>query len=284
MRFLVVVLLFSSSIIFGQTKYDKHLNLIHEADSLINNKDYKKAIIKYEKALNIVTPKFATSFFKLAECALKLKDTVLADKWIRNGITKGNGKMHYLNTYKGFENIQNKLFFKKILSDYNNLRKEYFLSIDNIDLYLEINEMIERDQFVRKIDDIIEGRSDNYMEEIFNKVIEAQKRKDTIEVKRLKKLLFPQPNEKYQKLQRELMVKVDSLNINRLIEITKEHGWQEQAWIILWHQRGTYGEKNYVWDFFKPALNKEIQEGKISNHFWDRFEQFKKRMKSKKEI
>ena len=78
------------------------------------------------------------------------------------------------------------------------------------------------------------------------------------------------------------MRKVDSLNIDRLMEITKEHGWQERAWLILWHQRGNHDEDNYVWNYFRPLINKEIEEGKISRSFWYAFDQFKEMMNSGK--
>jgi len=67
--------------------------------------------------------------------------------------------------------------------------------------------------------------------------------------------------------------RIDSLNINRLIEITKEYGWQKRGWLVLWHQRGTYGKDNYVWNFFKPHIDKEIKEGKINKDFWVMFEE-----------
>ena len=69
------------------------------------------------------------------------------------------------------------------------------------------------------------------------------------------------------------IAKVDSVNIARLIDITKEHGWVDRAWIILWHQRGSYGEKNEVWNFFKPFFDKEIAEGKRRKDFWVMFEE-----------
>ena len=59
--------------------------------------------------------------------------------------------------------------------------------------------------------------------------------------------------------------------------ITKEYGWQKKAWIILWHQRGNHDEDNYVWNYFRPLINKEIEEGKISRSFWKPFDEFKKR-------
>src|SRR5690606_19933780 len=57
------------------------------------------------------------------------------------------------------------------------------------------------------------------------------------------------------------MARIDSLNIKRLIEITKEYGWQKKGWLILWHQRGSYGQDNYVWNFFKPYIDEQIAKG-----------------------
>jgi tetratricopeptide (TPR) repeat protein len=76
----------------------------------------------------------------------------------------------------------------------------------------------------------------------------------------------------------------DTKNINRLIEITKEYGWQSKAWIILWHQRGTYGQSNYVWDFFKPYIDEEIKTGKMRKDFWAIFEDEKSIKNTGKQI
>ncbi len=78
--------------------------------------------------------------------------------------------------------------------------------------------------------------------------------------------------------------RVDSLNIKRLIEITKEYGWQDKGWLILWHQRGTYGGKNYVWDFFKPYIDNKIKEGEMRKDFWTLFEEEKSLINYKEQI
>jgi hypothetical protein len=101
---------------------------------------------------------------------------------------------------------------------------------------------------------------------------------DSIAEKKYRALLFPKKNEDYKILQRELMIKVVALNIERLKEITLEHGWQERAWIILWHQRGDYGKDTEVLNVFKPIIDKEIEDGKLSRSFWNIFDQFKARM------
>ena len=275
----LLFLLLISSFSYGQTKYDNFDELISEANKLRTDEIYEQAILKYRNALDILTPNSSTPFFNLAECALKLNNNVLADKWIRKGIAEGGAQMEYLRKYKGFREIQNDEFYQKIIKDYNSLRQQYFSTIDNIDIYLEIEELTARDQFVRKIDDYISGRTDEDISNAMKQLKIAQKENDSVNVKKYMNLIFPKPNKEYKKLQNELMRKVDSLNIERLMEITKEHGWQERAWIILWHQRGNHDEDNYVWNYFRPLINKEIEEGKISRSFWSAFDQFKQMMK-----
>jgi len=241
MKQIFLLFLIASSICFGQTKYDEYEKLISEADHYKGIEDFGQAIIKYHEALQILTPNSSTPFFKLAECALKFKNTSLADEWIRKGVSQGGAQMEYLRKYKGFENIQEMEFYKAIISDYNSLRQKYFSTLENIDIYLEIEELIAKDQLVRKTDDYLDLPSED---------------------------------------RNELMRKVDSVNVDKLMKITKEHGWQERAWIILWHQRGTYDQDNYVWNYFKPLIDKEIEEGKISRHFWGFFDGWKKMIKS----
>ena len=283
MKHTFLLLLITSSICFGQTKYDEYDKLISEANHYRGIEDFGQAIIKYNEALEILTPNSSTPFFNLAECALHFENSTLADEWIRKGVSRGGAQIDYLRKYKGFKDIQNEEFYQNIISDYNSLRQQYFSTIENIDIYLEIEELTARDQFARKIDDYINGRTDEDISIAMKGFQEATKNNDSIATIKFQKLLFPKPNKEYEKLQNELMRKVDSLNIDRLMDITKEHGWQERAWIILWHQRGNHDEDNYVWNYFRPLINKEIEEGKISRIFWSAFDQFKQRISVKME-
>lgn len=273
-----LLLLIISSFSYGQTKYDQYDDLISSANSLKKEGNYNRAIEQYHSALKILNPNSGTPFFNLGECAIQIGDTSLANVWIRKGISVGGAPKTYLEKYIGFENLKETTFFKNIIKDYNELRQEYFSNIENIDVYLEIEELTARDQFVRKIDDYINGISKKDMEDAMEGYQQASIANDTVALQKYKELLFPKPNNEYQKLQNELIIKVDALNIDRLMEITKEHGWQERAWIILWHQRGNHDEDNYVWNYFRPLINKEIEEGKISRSFWYAFDQFKEMM------
>lgn len=70
----------------------------------------------------------------------------------------------------------------------------------------------------------------------------------------------------------EEMKKADSLNGVRLIEITKEYGWDQRAFIILWHHRFTFKDDNFFWSFFRPYINEKIEKGEIEKGFWTNFE------------
>lgn len=280
MRQTLLLLLIISSFCYGQTKYDTYDGLTSDANNLRKDGNCEQAIEKYKNALEILIPNSSTPFFNLAECALTINDITLADEWIRKGVSIGGAQKSYLETYKGFNNIQDKEFYKKIVSDYNTLRQKYFSSIEDIDLYLEIEELTSRDQFVRKTGMYLDGYSEVDYQNAGGAFFKAQRENDTIKAKELKKIVFHKTKEEYKKTTSELMQRVDSLNVARLMEITEKHGWQERAWIILWHQRGTYGEDNYVWNYFKPVIDKEIEDGKLSRNFWSVFEQHKEMMKS----
>lgn len=56
---------------------------------------------------------------------------------------------------------------------------------------------------------------------------------------------------------------VDHENIKKFIEIVKEHGWQQNGWVLLWHHRDTYKQDNEVWNFFTPFFEKEIEKGNL---------------------
>lgn len=72
----------------------------------------------------------------------------------------------------------------------------------------------------------------------------------------------------------KLAKKTDSANITKLIELTKKYGWENRAWVLLWHHRGYTDEEKFVWDFFKPYLENEIKKDNINKDFFVDFEEF----------
>lgn len=231
---------FQYNVVAQQTNYDRFEIHIKKADSLRVKGQYKKAITEYNEALKELDRyNNSTPFFNLAECAIKTNQINLAKKHIRLGISKGGAPLFYLNNYQGFgEDFKKTKIWKDIINDYDDLRKQYFLTIPNFDIYVEIEKMVAIDQYPRKMDSFFD---DKFLK---NK----------------------------QSFVDSLMIATDQRNIERLIEITKQYGWQHRAFLLLWHQRGTYKEDNAVWNFFIPAINEEIKNGKVERSFWAIFE------------
>lgn len=75
---------------------------------------------------------------------------------------------------------------------------------------------------------------------------------------------------------RELTHRVDSTNMVRMMEITGKIGWQDNLVPVLWNRRGNYGSEDWVWDFFKPAIDKAIADGQIRPVVWAQFEDERK--------
>lgn len=272
---IIFILIFSKN--YAQTKYDIFDKLIIEADSLKNNENYKHALEKYSEALNILIPNSSTPFFDAAFISIKLNNKKNAKKWIIKGIEKGGAKLDYLKNYEGFAGVQTEKYYLEIIENYNQYRQIYFSKLENIDIYLEVEQLVQRDQFVRKLEDYYTNLNEEQYKFAFDNLIRAQNEKDTISIEKYKKIIFPKIDKERSLIYNKIIHNVDNLNIERLIEITKEYGWQERAWLILWHQRGNHDEDNYVWNYFRPLINKEIEEGKLSRSFWKPFDNFKKR-------
>lgn len=132
-----------------------------------------------------------------------------------------------------------------------------------------------RDQFARSAGLYLSGYSELDYQNAADGMRKAREEKDSVAYEKYRRIMFAGTPREHEKTLDALMRRVDSLNIARLIEITEEPGWQERAWIILWHQRSTFGEDNYIWNYFKPLIDKEIEAGKLSRGFWGAFEQFK---------
>ncbi|WP_458626417.1 hypothetical protein [Winogradskyella sp. PC D3.3] len=148
-----------------------------------------------------------------------------------------------------------------------NASKDYFLNFDEFDTFRN-----------EKLFSEIENEYEKHISEFYNKL---EYPKIYREVDSLMELDQEYRNNSSK---RNEMAKMDSLNIKRLIEITKEYGWQKKGWLVLWHQRGTYGEDNYVWNFFKPYINEQIEKGNIKKDFWTMFEEEKSIINSKEQI
>lgn len=150
--------------------------------------------------------------------------------------------------------IAKKLIIKSIVQ--TNTWKGYFLNFGEFNPYRE-----------NKLFDEIEKNYDKYVSKFYENLEHPEIYREVDSLVEV--------DQKYRQgsIDWKLMAKHDSLNISRLMEITKKYGWYEKGWLVLWHQRGTYGESNYVWDFFKPYIDEQIKKGNIRKEIWARYEE-----------
>lgn len=145
--------------------------------------------------------------------------------------------------------------------------KDYFLSFEEFDPFRS-NELFSD----------VENKYDKFIAEFYEQLEHPDIYRE------IDSLVEVDQKNRKQPIDWEVTNKNDSLNIKRLIEITKEYGWQKKGWIILWHQRGTYGESNYVWDFFKPYIDQQIKNGKMRKTIWARYEDDKSTTQNQRQI
>jgi len=177
--------------------------------------EFGKSLENFQKALKILPE-------------LNLNENQTAKDLIIKSIQKTNTSENYFDNFKEFDAFRDKELFNEIKTEYSKFQSQFYAGLENPEIYNEIEDLIKRDQEVRK-----NGSK---------------------------------PEE---------MRKIDSLNITRLIEINKEYGWQKKQWILLWHHRGIHREDNHIWNFFRPFINRQIEDGKIRKDFWAMFDEEK---------
>jgi tetratricopeptide (TPR) repeat protein len=237
--FCFAFVLFNSNIVlsYNETNYDKYNKLTFEAMLQFKDKEFKKSLKNFEKALKLMPRNNVTDYFYAAAAAFNIGKIEKAKKIIINSIIYTNSSKEYFDNFNEFDSFRKDKVFIEINNNYPKYVEEFFNKLEYPEIYKEIDSLVDIDQSVR------------------NENIDYKK-----------------------------MNEIDTKNINRLIEITKKYGWQTRSWLILWHQRMTFGEENYVWNFFKPYIDNEIKKGKMNRSFWTRFEDEKSLVKNKTQI
>jgi hypothetical protein len=161
-------------------------------------------------------------------------------------ITKYAAPKDFVLEYDKYKDYNSDLIFKEIEKNYEFYINEYFRNLKNPNAYFNIQKLAEKDQNIRNISNDIQKRI-------------------TLDKKHTWKL-YSIFNKK--------MIEVDFETTNSLIELTKKYGYEDRAWLILWHQRGQdYKDGNTkFWKYFKPLIEKEIQNGKLHESFFGQFD------------
>ncbi|GGI55944.1 hypothetical protein [Winogradskyella haliclonae] len=266
----------------AQIDFVKHADLLMSARRAFEKNEPKRALDFYKEAFKINGVNTPAEYIKAATCAAQLRDEISCKKWIIEAIEKERISKKFLLSFS--DNDLYRKCLNNILPNYDNHLANFYKAIDNPMVYFQIQELVDRDQVTRKLSDYHLGITDENKEVAMDSWLKARANNDTIAIKKLQDILFPKIDKELKAYNLKVMRYADSLNIVKLIDITKAHGWHNEAWVLLWHQRGSYGEKNWVWDFFKPYIDNEISKGKITPFFWVMFEDITSLYKTGKSI
>lgn len=281
-KILLIHILFVTVILNAQVDYFKQNTLLLSAYRAKEDNDCKTALSLYNEAHQIKKLNNISEYLFAAICAAEMNNNASCENWIKLSIIDENTSPESILSFSENDIYQDSA--NKILANHEELSHLFFLENKNLYAYNQVQKLVYRDQFSRKLSNYHFGISEEEQEAAFDGYLEAQKVKDTIALKKYKAILYPKVNKEHNAYNNKIMRYTDSLNIVKLIDITKTHGWQEEAYILLWHQRGSYGENTWIWSYFKPLINKGIKAGTIAPHFWAMLEDFKSIMEHKKSV
>ena len=257
----------------AQINFVKHAALKLDARRAYNEANYEKALKLYDNAFALHNDNSVIEYLKAANSAAELNDEESCIKWLKASITKKKAEQTTIR------NISKKAVYQKcataILKNYDLYLSKFYKNLENPMIYFQIQNLINRDQNMRSLGEYFFGISDEEKEIAFDKYKTARLNKDKAAQKKYWSIIYPKLKPEHAGFQRRVAIYADSLNVVKLIDITKKHGWQKEAFLILWHQRGNYGQDNWVWNYFKPLIIDEIKKGKIEPFYLAIFEDYK---------
>ncbi|WP_026753035.1 hypothetical protein [Sediminibacter sp. Hel_I_10] len=265
---ILILFIAAINLTYSQNDIDKRDKLLNQAFREWKSGDCEKSTLLYKEAFKISKPKYGSPYLNLAFCEYQNHNYSNAITWIRESIKIGGASKEYILNFENFSEIKTEEFFQDVFDDYDELIQEYYSSIPNLSLYLKIKELICRDHFARSSGKYLNGYSESQYQDAIQQFNIAMSNNDTITGLKLKNTILAPPEEKHRETISDLTRRVDSLNIRRLIEITQESGWQNQAWILLYRHIDSYDENNFIWNHFIPLINKEIENGTVRKNFW----------------
>jgi len=226
-----------------EEKFTAYQNYINLAKFEFYKKDYKKSGILFKKAFSFHSADDSYDLLDAAASALYNGENDLAEKYIAESITDHRAPLEFIMGYEKLKNYENSSFLKELPDLYDAYFNAFYAKRKNLQAYLAADLLMEKDQMIR-----------NLITDLDNNPEETQTTKKLI----------------YQELDR-----TDEKNAQELIELTKKYGYQDRAWLLLWHHRGQKYENTSspFWQFFKPVIEKEIKEGRLHKSFFAPFEE-----------
>lgn len=252
--FLTFFLVVTQNIFSQNTTYDLYEIEQRNADSLIIINKNSLAQEHLEKAIKYKPHLTPYPYTLIAEIFVKQNKYKKAFFVLRKSIKQTGNDISFFKKNKTLLENLPITYWNKLEKEENTLKGEYYAKYGDIDALVEIEILTEKDQLIRDLEYLKEDFTENEMNNFLK--------------------LYPNNKEINKDCIADMHTLQDFRNVLDLIEFAKKHGYQKGMWLLLWHQRGSYGEQNFIWDFFKPFINEEIKKGNVSSNFWCIFDDF----------
>lgn|GEM_PF-4667480 len=240
MKLILVLLIFSqANFIIAQNNLDKAYNHVYWALILQKQNRHTEALNFFDKAFKIGFLEDSTYQIDAAYSAFKTGKDRKAAQYLSIAISKYNAPYSFIAQNDKLREFYTRKAFKDVVKNYNHLKGQFYANLPFVDEYIMVEKLRETDQLVRRLPSI---------------------RNET-----------PSENKLIEQYSRRIVDHTDSLNIQKLMELTKKVGYLPNGYIILWHQRLTYPNGEY-WTYFKSLIQREIEKGKLGKWFFTSFE------------
>ena len=266
----MVLTVFLSTICQAQIDFKSHHQSSLEAQRAFSKQDYSEALAYYKTAFEVNGAIRPIDYLNAALCAAELNNETACSQYIEASIQ--NEKLSEKTILNQSENELYKKCAAKTVASYDIYLEQFYENLANKAMYFKIEKLLYRDQFSRKLSDYYLNLSEEEKEIAFEALLQPPGTIDSLSRAKYKQILFPEVDEDLDAYQTKIIQFTDSLNVREFMEITEKYGYQSEGWLLLWHQRGSYGEDNWVWNYFKPLIDQEIKAGNISPAFWAMFE------------
>lgn len=134
-----------------QSPYDKYDPLVWSAMLAFKDKDYPKALDKFQQAFEILPHDNASDLFYATETALELNKKELAEKYIKTAHVHHNPDSIYFISF--FAKFKHDDLIIQIKQEREELRKVYYANLPYPKQVLDdIKKMVEMDQEVRRVE------------------------------------------------------------------------------------------------------------------------------------
>lgn len=222
----------------SEDKYTISQNYVYLAEIELAGKNFSKSNEYFSKAFKYHQAMDSYQILDAAASALQTNNEELFKKYVIESIVDFKAPLDFILEYDKFIDYKNNSFFKSIPDNYDKFLNQYYANKKDLSAFIETSILVEKDQVTRQLINDFETELNSSQsktnKEAFNKILE----------------------------------KTDNDNAEKLISLTQKYGFQDYAWLILWHHRITFNDQNdKFWQYFKPVINDEIKKGNLHKSY-----------------